>query len=168
MIPSSVSKTSQHYRKLQVGHVNVYHLQNKVHDVCALLNEKSSCIHILGLSETRLPTDINKEFLNIPGYAFKKRKAKVSGHLGMGMYIHNSIWPLVKRRKDLESKNVESMWLEFRPHTAARPVYIGYVYRRPKSPDIWYDDFTGKPHALFLDSTRLFLDLRESLHLRQP
>ena len=143
MSEQSAPKKPALTRKLQIGHVNICHLQNKVHDVCALLNnDRSSCIHILGLSETHPPKDINKNILKIPGYFFIKRKPKAPGHHGMGMYIHDSVWPLIKRRKDLESKDVECMWIEFRPNVAARPVLIGYVYRNPKSPVLsWSDDF---------------------------
>ena len=39
---------------LSVGHLNVYHLFNKVPYMSSVLNDEHSCIHFLGLSETRL------------------------------------------------------------------------------------------------------------------
>ena len=45
---------------LRIGHVNVYHLYNKLQDVCMLLT-KSPYIHLLGLSETRLNSSVGDE-----------------------------------------------------------------------------------------------------------
>ena len=50
---------------LRIGHVNVYHLYDKVQDVCMLLT-KSPYIHLLGLSETRLNSGVGMNHCLFP------------------------------------------------------------------------------------------------------
>ena len=65
----------------------------------------------------------------------------LSGQTGMGLFIHDSVLASVKRRHDLESENVESMWIEYRFSVTGPATLIGFVYRNPASPLSWYDDF---------------------------
>ena len=46
---------------LRVGHLDVYHLLNKVPDISSFLNSEYPCIHLLGLSETRLDCRMSDE-----------------------------------------------------------------------------------------------------------
>ena len=46
---------------LRLGRLNVYHLFNKVPDISSFLNNEHSCIHLLGLSETRLDYRMSDE-----------------------------------------------------------------------------------------------------------
>ena len=125
---------------LRIGHTNVYHVSNKIHDVCMLLTEPE-CIHILGLSETRLDSNIQDEALRIPSYSFIRKDATRFGQTGMGIYVHDSVLASVKRRKDLENDNVECLWIEYRCSLTGPMSLIGFVYRNPASHYSWYDDF---------------------------
>ena len=125
---------------LRIGHANVYHVHNKVHDVCMLL-KNPECVHILGLAETRLATHIRDEALAIPSYTFLRKDGTRFGQTGMGIYVHDSVLASVKRRDDLESENVECMWLEYRHSSTSPMILIGFVYRNPASGYSWYDDF---------------------------
>ena len=51
---------------LRVGHLNVYHLLNKVPDISSFLNIEHPCLHLLGLSETRLDYRMSDESIAIP------------------------------------------------------------------------------------------------------
>ena len=53
---------------LRVGHLNVYHLLNKVPDISSFLNNEHPCIHLLGLSETRLDYRMSDKSIAIPQY----------------------------------------------------------------------------------------------------
>ena len=144
---SSASRTELK-KETHIGHINTRYLLNKVHEIAILL--KDSKIDILGISETHLnPTHDDSLFL-IPNHVFyrKDSKSKV-GHTGMCVYINSSIAPFVKRRYDLESEKIESIWLELKTSHAS-PVLIGFVYRHPSEPICWYDTF----HDL-LDNTCL-------------
>ena len=92
---------------LCIGHLNVYHLQNKVADVSVLINKQSP--HILGISETRIAADkidgcdkISDDFLAIQNYSIFRRDHSQHGHNGLAAYVHNSILKYTKRRFDLE------------------------------------------------------------------
>ena len=74
-------------RNVQFGHVNIYHLENKLHDVCTLLQQHD--IHILGITETRLSGyKHSTESISLPNYTFYRRDAVFPGHTGIGAYIH--------------------------------------------------------------------------------
>ena len=96
---------------LRIGHVNVYHLFNKVQDICMLLT-KSPYIHLLGLSETRLNSCVGDESLSIPNYMIFQCDAAHCGQTGVGLHVHKSIAHITKQRADLESERVECMWVE--------------------------------------------------------
>ncbi|WP_419598339.1 reverse transcriptase domain-containing protein [Thiolapillus sp.] len=117
----------------------MYHLFNKVQDVCLLLT-KSPYIHLLGLSETRLNSCVGDESLLIPNYTIFRRDAAHRGQTGMGLYVHKSITHSTKRRADLESERVECMWVEVK-HSSSKATLVGYVYRNPAATYAWFDDF---------------------------
>lgn len=124
---------------IQVTHVNIDSLRNKVTDVSVFANQQTC--HILGVSESHLNDNISDATLKIPNYTILRRDAAGrEGHTGIAVYIHNSILPHVKRRADLESKDIESFWLELKPDKSA-PVYVGFVYRNPNSKASWVDHF---------------------------
>ena len=55
--------------------------------------------------------------LNIDGYYYYRRDAKgFPLHTGIGVYVHDDIRHYVKRREDLETENIECIWLELRPY----------------------------------------------------
>ena len=101
----------------------MYHLFNKVQDVCLLLT-KSPYIHLLGLSETRLNSCVGDESLLIPNYTIFRRDAAHRGQTGMGLYVHKSITHSTKRRADLESERVECMWVEVK-HSSSKATLVG-------------------------------------------
>jgi exonuclease III len=126
---------------LQIGHANVYHLCNKLHDVSRLLSETPS-LHLLGLSETRLNVHDDKQ-VAISNYNFFRKDAKRTGQTGMGIYVHNEILKFITRRPDLEPENVECMWIQFKRSEKDSPLLVGFVYRNPASQYSWYDDFVA-------------------------
>ena len=135
MSPTNQARDS----KLNIGHVNVYHLYNKVHDVCRLLS--GSQLHLLGLTETRLSDLHSDRQVAIPNYHFVRKDATLSGQTGMGVYIHTNITKDVTRRTDLESEKVECIWLQYKRCEKDTAFLIGIVYRNPASLYPWYDDF---------------------------
>ena len=59
----------------------------------------------------------------------KDRKGKVGG--GIMIYVNKSVE--AKRRVDLESKDIESIWIEICPHKSKRPLVVSGVYRPPSA-----------------------------------
>lgn len=132
---------SQHFdmNRTQIGHLNVYHLPNKIADICSLLNRPPRT-HILGLNETWLNSNHTDAMLSIPNYQIIRRDTAKHGHTGIAVYIHNTLHPFIKRRTDLESMEIESIWLEIKCSKSS-PLLLAYVYRHPDSKDKWLDDF---------------------------
>ena len=113
---------------LRVGHLNVYHLLNKVQDISSFLNNEHSCIHLLGLSETRLDYCMSDESIAIPQYLTFRRDAIKQGETGLAIYIHSSIQSITTRRTDLESQSVESLWVEI-SRSKSPFLLVGFIYR---------------------------------------
>ena len=126
---------------LCVGHVNVYHLVNKTHEIVTSLNCNQS-IHILGVTETRLKHYHSNDIISIPDYSFIRQDAVFPGHAGIGVYIHNKVKPYISRRHDLELPELECIWLELRPHLKS-PVLICFLYRNPSENSRWHDMFVS-------------------------
>ena len=124
---------------LHVGHTNVFHLCNKLHDVCRLLNG-SPQLHLLGLTETRLGLH-NDSQVSIPNYLFLGKNATQMGETGVGLYVHNDVKSFVTRRADLESDGVECMWVQYKRCEKDKCSLICTVYRNPSALYSWYDDF---------------------------
>lgn len=131
-----MSKMQTH--DLTVGHLNVYHLENKVTDVNVFLDQTRIC-HIFGITESRLSPAVDDDVIAIPNYSLFRRDATHSGHTGIAVYVHDTMKAFTNRRFDLESVNVESIWLEVK--VAKCPVILGFIYRNPSSNFGWYDDF---------------------------
>ena len=69
--------------------------------------------HILGLCETYLTGDITDDMINIDGFSLQRKdRHKTRDKLGGGLavYISNSL--NYKRRKDLGSNHLESVWCQ--------------------------------------------------------
>ena len=97
---------------LRVGHQNVYHLYNKVLDLCVFLSQSTPNYNIFGITESRLDSRISDQDINIPNYCILRKYSIVIGQAGIAVYIHNSIANIAHRRQDLESDLVECIWLE--------------------------------------------------------
>ncbi len=140
---------------LRVGHQNVYHLYNKVPDLCVFLSQSTPNYNIFGITESRLDSRISDQDINIPNYCISRKDSLVIGHTGIAVYIHNSIADITHRRQDLESDLVECIWLELKPSTSAPNIFVCILYRNPSASYEWFDNFvqmidnihTVKPHA---------------------
>ena len=125
---------------LHVGHLNVYHLFNKVHDVYTFLCKQCPFIHLFGLSETRFNYYVSDESIAIPHYTIYSRDIVKQCETGLALYVYNSIQNITTRHTDLESQCIESLWVEIRnPKTPS--LLVGYVYRNPAATYERYDEF---------------------------
>ena len=88
---------------LRVGHQNVYHLDNKVPDLCIFLSQSTPNYNIFGITESRLDSRISDQDINIPNYCILRKDSIAIGQTGIAVYIHNSIADITHRRQDLES-----------------------------------------------------------------
>ena len=114
-------------KDLSVGHLNVYHLANKVTDVNVFVHQ-SDILHIFGVSESRLTSYVSDEVVSIPNYSILRRDADEPGHTGIAVYVYNSNRDFTHRRYDLESTYVESVWLQVKTRRGP-PFLIAFIYR---------------------------------------
>ena len=120
---------------LRAGHQNVYHLYNKVPDLCVFLSQSKPNYNIFGITESRLNSRISDQDINIP---ISRKDSLVIGQTGIAVYIHNSIADITHRRQDLESDLVECIWLELKPSTNDPKFFL---YRNPSASYEWFDSF---------------------------
>ena len=112
---------------LYVGHQNVYHLYNKVPDLCVFLSQSTPSYNIFGITESRLDSRFYDRYINVPNYCISRKDSTVIGQTGIAVYIHNSSADITHRRQDLESDLVECIWLEMKPSTNAPNIYLFFV-----------------------------------------
>ena len=148
------------HKGLSIGHLNVYHLAKKVPDIAVLLN-KQFC-HIFGVSETRLTSTqndddetlstVDDETLCPPNYQIIRRDRTSSQplHMGLAVFVHNTVVPFIKRRNDLELMNIECIWVEFKREKSHRPLLIGTFYRNGAYGSEWTTNFIKMMDNIFL------------------
>ena len=110
---------------LRVGHLNVYHLLNKVPEISSFLNNEHPCIYLLGLIETQIDYRMFGESIVISQYSTFRRDAIKQGETGLAIYIHSSIQSITTRRADLESQSVESLWVKI-SHSKSPSLLVGF------------------------------------------
>ena len=116
---------------LRVGHQNVYHLYNKVPDLCVFLSQSTPNYNIFGITESRLNSRISDQDINIPNYCILRKDSLVIGQTGIAVHIHNSIADITRRRQDLASDLVECIWLELKPSTNAPNIFVFFFIQKP-------------------------------------
>ena len=125
---------------LRIGHLNVYHLYNKLLDINAFI--RSEHVDILGISESRLNSNICDNAVGIPGFFVVRRDAVECGETGLAVYVNQTLQNSVRRRLDLETSCIECVWLELH-NCAKNTLLLGIIYRNPASSLCWYDDFVN-------------------------
>lgn len=168
-VKKQVSATNS-LNELNVGHLNIFHLHNKVTDLCAFFQTQSQ-YHIFGVTESRLTRNVSDNLVNIPNYQIlrkdsankrEKRKKKIKGDsatckpTGIAVYIHNSIKKQVTRRHELEPDNIEVIWLEVKSNLSS-PILIGFLYRNPAVNDVWINDFENMMDSVSMTRQDIYI-----------
>ena len=125
---------------IKVCHTNIQSVKNKMLYVSSDLASKYD---IITISETWLkPTDSN-DIVHFPGYQTVFRKDRIVGTLGYGgvlAWISNSI--ASKRRNDLESHDLEAMFLEMKIRHLK--FFLCITYRPPNSTNVYWEQLKDK------------------------
>ena len=128
-------------RGLHIYQHNICSLYSKLDELKYVINNSVSKVDIYGLTETHLSSNVSDNMLLIPGYSFYRRDRVQYGRGGVAAYISNQL--RVKRRSDLESPEVESLWLEVEQINSL-PLLVSVVYRVPNALVDWYDHFENE------------------------
>ena len=107
--------------------------------------ENNKCIDVFGICETFLNETVDDKLLTMNGYRFERKDRRkcnpVSLNKGGGILIYISNNLNYSRRNDLESHEIESVWLEIELKNS-KPFLICSFYRPPSSPIEWYEKFS--------------------------
>ena len=142
-------------RNLSIGHLNIYHLMNKVPQLSVFMTQPEP-FHIFGVTESRLNPSISDYLLSVPGFSIMRRDPSLPLQTGVAAYVHDSVADITRRRQDLESDSVECLWLEVRAGKSA-PLLIGFLYRNSDVTDEWYDDFVAMVDGAYRSSSDVIL-----------
>ena len=141
-------------KQLKLGHLNIYFIQQKLHDVFSIIDENK--LDIFGLSETKLTETHPDCLLNITNYSFFRKNKKSLGETGLIVYYKNCLDPYIKRRTDLENFQIECIWIEIKfPHNP--PILICNLYRNGKSDDSWFQKFADMMDKIKITNQEIIL-----------
>ena len=131
---------------IHISNLNICHLKPKLDDVKLLLSSERN-VDVFGICETFLNQTVEDKILNIEGYQFERKDRencttsdKTNGG-GIIIYIAEHIKYI--RRFDLESTDIESVWLEiYIPNS--KSFLICSVYRPPSAKAEWIERFSNQ------------------------
>ena len=103
---------------LRICHININHIINKIDEISHILF--SNNLDIFVVSESRQNDNNNDDEIQTPGYFAERRDSSFIHHARLCVYIKCDIQ--YTRRKDLESDQVESLWIEL--HLPVCSVFI--------------------------------------------
>ncbi|CAB3991987.1 Hypothetical predicted protein [Paramuricea clavata] len=131
-------------RGIKLIHQNICSLLRKMDELRLMISELKSGIHILTLSETWLAENISDAEIEIAGYrTFRKDRCSKGG--GIVAYVRNDL--AVVKRTDLETVDVEGLWLEI-SLPKSHGFLVGVFYRPPDSSDYHDCEFMPKFDAM--------------------
>ena len=119
---------------MKIAHSNINGLRNKIDDISVNLSEYD----IICVSETKLNEHFQTTNLLIDSYHNPIRKDRnINNGGGLLIYIKNNIF--YRHRPDLESADVENIWVEIR--SLKNKYLIGHFYRPPNATVDFWDKF---------------------------
>ena len=140
---------------LHIGHLNIQGIRSgeKLDQIKMLLHSDDNNIAMLGLSESKLGSDVPDNFLLIENYqCFRKDMRCGAG--GLLVYVKSDV--VCKQRKDLEVDNFDSIWLEVQPKNG-KPFLVGHIYRNPQSNVTWNESFENQLEQIMAEEKETFI-----------
>ena len=154
-MPSGLKVTQWNLRSIAPRNGNT-----KLDQLKTILHDPDKESHILGITETWLDADFNTNSMNIKGYV-PERVDREDRDLpivkddagGVMIYISDSLHYI--RREDLESKNMETIWIELTPINHPRHL-ICVAYRSPNyATNTWIDLFSEQLTNAYIECEQL-------------
>ena len=146
-------------RGIHIGNLNIRHLKPKLDNVKLMLNSLNQ-VDIFGLCETFLNKTIDDNTVNIEGYKIE-RKDRGDCHLieaenGGGILIYIGLHINYLRRVDLESHDIESVWIEIQIKNC-KSFLICSVYLPPSAKVDWFENFSKQIEAATSNCSEIYL-----------
>ena len=108
------------YKVISILSTNIQSLSNKVdelNEVATLNKSDITCI-----TESWLSQLVPDTAVTLPGYLFLRNERKNNSGGGVCVYVKNRI--PCKRLSEMEQTEVESLWIQLRPHSLPRNIPI--------------------------------------------
>jgi len=135
---------------------------SKLDELRLLLKNPGLETHILAITESWLSKNYKNSHLKIPGYNFERvdrgvKELPVNKTTGGGIIIYIKQDLIYKRRTDLESKDIECVWIELCP--PKRPKHLLCTAYRNPDYDLkqWLENFETHITNAFLEGHQLSL-----------
>lgn len=131
--PGPISKSTTNTNdSLSILHLNIRGIRNKLNYIMAELLD----FDVLCFTETHLDATVPDSDLLIDGFSSIYRKDRSCHSGGLLMYVSQILWS--KRRDDLETTSVHSMWVELRLYNIS--LLLCNCYRSPNTPVHFWND----------------------------
>ena len=111
-------------------------------------------VDIYGITESRLSSSFTDTILNIPGYTLFRLDRVRNKYGGVAAYVSNCL--SVEHRTDLETVNIESLWLQLK-QTNSKSILIGFIYRPPNALVEWYEHFENEIVRVMNEGTHVIV-----------
>ena len=130
-------------RGIHFCNLNIRHLKPKIDDLKIILSPEK-CIDVFGICETFLNPAIDDISINVQGYKIERKDRYESANAvagkGGGVLIYIADHIDYERRIDLESTEVESIWIEIKIKNS-KSFLACSVYRPPSANAEWCEKF---------------------------
>ena len=136
----------------KVIHLNIQHISNKHDELKYILGNQD--VDIMGLTETFLNKNYPSNLIEINGF-HHERKDRVERH-GGGILAYIKNGTKYKRRKDLESDNIEALWIELQ-NDFRKKILLSFIYRPPNSCTDWIELFENMVEKCSYEGKELVL-----------
>lgn len=100
---------------LRVGHQNVYHLYNKVPDLCVFPSQSTTSCNI---SDITVTTRLQKLLTGILTFEIIVFLERLIGQTGIAVYTHYNVVDIAYRHQDLESDHADCICFQLKPTCA--------------------------------------------------
>ena len=125
-------------QSINICHFNARSIRNKMNEISYFTKQNN--IHIITISETWLGPEFSDNYFNLPNFqtVFRQDRNKNGG--GVCIFVSDQL--SCCRRSDLESQDLELLWVEVFLQQSPRtqyPLLIGCCYRPPNSPMHFYE-----------------------------
>lgn len=136
---------------LNIAHINIRSLRNKVDEVRLLL---SVCkFDILSITETHLDDTISDRQLEVENYKIVRRD-RPTGTSGGGCLVYVTTQICTQRMRSLENEQIEGIWLKLQ--IDSRAFIVGTIYR-PSDNYNFFETFHQTLEKLWLKYKNVFI-----------
>ena len=116
------------HRGMKMAHLNIQGLSSSFDSLRLCMAEQA--FDVLGITESNLKSNSSDAQFELHGYGMERKDGTTKTTHGIVVYISNRL--TYKRRYDLETDNIDGLWIEV-ILPKSKPILLGILYRSPSS-----------------------------------